>query len=64
MSGEYCFLGHVLNQGGEDEGMSPKIHPFSSRLKYIHQEVTEKLFSSILLNDLPRLSLISFTHWY
>lgn len=61
MSGEYCFIGHVLNEGAEDDGMSPKIHRFSSILKYTYQEVAEKL-SITLLNNQP--SLISFTHWY
>jgi hypothetical protein len=60
MSGGYCFLGHVLNEGSEDEGMSPKIQHFASDLRYIRVDVGDKL----ICISTTEPSLISFTHWY
>lgn len=60
MSGEYCFLGYVLNVSNEDEGMSPKIHHFASELRNIRVDVGDKLMGISTTEP----SLISFTHWY
>ncbi|MBL4951056.1 hypothetical protein JK635_02225 [Neobacillus sp. YIM B02564] len=59
MSGEYCFLGELINEGDEYEGMSPKVQHFASDLFYIRKDVERKI--SKISTTSP--SLISFTHW-
>jgi hypothetical protein len=60
MSGEYCFLGELINQGDEYEGMPPKVQHFPSDLFYIRKDVERKI--SKIAPASP--SLISFTYWY
>lgn len=60
MSGEYCFIGQVINQGDEYEGMQPKIHHMASDLSYVQVDVYDKLKNISTAEP----SLISFTCWY
>lgn len=60
MSGEYCFIGELINEGDEYEGMPPRIQHFASDLFYIRKDVERKL--SKISTASP--SLISFTYWY
>lgn len=60
MSGDYCFIGELINQGDEYEGMPPKIHHFASDLRSIRVDVGDKLMDISTTEP----SLISFTYWY
>ena len=60
MSGEYCVIGTVLNNGDDFDGMPLKIHHLASDIKEIKIETYEKL-KDISTSE-P--SLISFTYWY
>lgn len=59
MCGDYCFIGEIINQGDDEEGMPPRIQHFASDLFYIRKDVERKI--NIITTSSP--SLISFTHW-
>jgi hypothetical protein len=64
MSGEYCFIGKVLNEGDDEEGMPIKKHLYSD-LDMIRDEVfaaTQELKMQIKDRQFP--ALYSFTHWH
>jgi hypothetical protein len=60
MSGEYCFLGKVLNQGNSGEGM-PIVKYYVNELDKLQNEV-HKAVKELKLPQLP--ALYSFTDWY
>jgi hypothetical protein len=60
MSGEYCFIGELINQGDEIDGIPPKVQHFSSDLFYIRKDVERKI--NKISSSSP--GLISFTYWY
>jgi hypothetical protein len=59
MSGEYCFLGKVLNKGKNYEGM-PIVKHWVSELQTIQNEVLEAV-KELKIIQYP--ALYSFTHW-
>ena len=58
MSGEYAYIGEVLNKGDED-GMSIKSVNIDRELISIRENVKSKLIN--MIEDEPKL--ISFSHW-
>lgn len=60
MSGEYCFLGKVLNQGNSGEGM-PVVKHWVSELQTIQNDVLETV-KELKIHHYP--ALYSFTDWY
>lgn len=60
MSGEYCFIGKVLNEGDDEEGM-PVVKHLVSELQTIQNEVLESV-KELRIHHYP--ALYSFTDWY
>lgn len=60
MSGEYCFIGYVLNKDSKYDGMPVKRH-WINDLDLIKENVYEE-FKHLKVHQYP--ALYSFTHWY
>lgn len=60
MSGEYCFIGQVLNEGKDYEGMMVKEH-WVSDLKEIEDTVYN---NSAFIGHRRLPALYTFSHWY
>jgi hypothetical protein len=63
MSGEYCLLGKVLNEGDDEEGMPIKKHLYSD-LDMIRDEIFESVKALKIIKYPAFPALYSFTHWH
>lgn len=61
ISGEYCYIGEVLNIVGEENGSNKKEHSLAELLK-LRIALNKKLVGLGITTDEPKI--ISFTHYH